>query len=41
VFTVEELIQKVPESLMNGIVPVVPVVKMQDAVKASEVKKAS
>jgi 3-oxoacyl-[acyl-carrier protein] reductase len=41
VFTVEELVQKVPESLMNGIVPVVPVVKMKDAVKASEVKKAS
>jgi 3-oxoacyl-[acyl-carrier protein] reductase len=41
VFTVDELIQKVPESLMNGVVPVVPVVKLEEAVKASEARKAS
>ena len=39
-FTVEELIQDVPASLTSGIVPVVPPVKMADAVKAGDAKKA-
>src|SRR5688572_23536850 len=39
-FTVDELIETVPGSLMNGITPVVPPVKMADAVKAGDVKKA-
>jgi 3-oxoacyl-[acyl-carrier protein] reductase len=38
-FTVDELIETVPGTLMNGIVPVVPPVKMSEAVKASEAKK--
>ncbi len=38
-FTVDELIEAVPGTLMNGIVPVVPPVKMSEAVKASEAKK--
>ena len=33
---VDELIEDVPASLMNGIVPVVPPVKMSEAVKAGE-----
>ena len=40
-FTVDELIETVPGSLMNGITPVVPPVKMSEAVKAGDVKKAS
>ena len=40
-FTVEELIQTVPGTLMSGIVPVVPPVKMADAIRAGEMKKAS
>ena len=39
-FTIEELIETVPGSLMNGIVPVVPTVKSGEAVKAGEVKRA-
>jgi 3-oxoacyl-[acyl-carrier protein] reductase len=38
-FTVDELMESVP-GVMGGIVPVVPHVKMKDAVKASEEKKA-
>ena len=38
-FTVDELIETVPGSLMNGITPIVPVVKHSEAVKASEAKK--
>ena len=38
-FTVDELMETVPASLMSGIVPVVPVVKMADAVSASAAKK--
>ena len=41
VFTVDELVERVPATLMNGIVPVVPVVKMKDAVKSGDMKKAS
>lgn len=37
-FSVEELMETVPGTLMNGIVPVVPPVKMADAVKAGEKK---
>jgi len=37
-FTVDELMEDVPVSLMAGIVPVVPVVKAADAVKAGEKK---
>ena len=37
-FTVDELIEAVPGSLMNGIVPVVPPVKMSEAVKAGEAR---
>ena len=39
-FTIDELIETVPGSLMNGITPVVPPVKMSEAIKASDVKKA-
>lgn len=39
-FTIEELIEDVPQSLMSGIVPVVPPVKMSEAVKSGDVKKA-
>ena len=38
-FTVDELIETVPGSLMNGITPIVPVVKKEEAVKASEARK--
>jgi 3-oxoacyl-[acyl-carrier protein] reductase len=38
-FTIDELIETVPGSLMNGIVPVVPPVKMSEAQKAGEPKK--
>ena len=38
-FTVDELMETVPGTLMNGIVPVVPPVKMSEAVKAGEAKK--
>ncbi len=38
-FTLDELIEAVPGSLMNGITPVVPPVKKSEAVKASEAKK--
>ena len=38
-FTIDELIEDVPQSLMSGIVPVVPPVKMSEAVKSGEVKK--
>ena len=39
-FTIDELIETVPGSLMNGITPVVPPVKMSEAVKAGDLKKA-
>jgi 3-oxoacyl-[acyl-carrier protein] reductase len=38
-FTIEELMEDVPQSLMSGIVPVVPPVKMSEAVKSGAVKK--
>jgi 3-oxoacyl-[acyl-carrier protein] reductase len=38
-FTVDELIADVPGALMSGIVPVVPPVKMSEAIKAGEEKK--
>ena len=38
-FSVDELMESVP-GLMSGIVPVVPPVKMSEAVKAGEEKKA-
>lgn len=38
-FSVDELIEVIPASLMNGITPVVPPVKKADAVKAGEAKK--
>lgn len=38
-FTLDELIEDVPQSLMSGIVPIVPPVKMSEAVKAGDVKK--
>jgi NAD(P)-dependent dehydrogenase (short-subunit alcohol dehydrogenase family) len=40
-FTIDELIEDVPQSLMSGIVPVVPPVKMSEAVKSGDLKKAS
>jgi 3-oxoacyl-[acyl-carrier protein] reductase len=40
-FTIDELIEDVPVSLMNGIVPIVPPVKLSEAVKSGDVKKAS
>jgi hypothetical protein len=38
-FTVDELIQSVPASLMSGIVPVAPPVKSADAVRSGDMKK--
>ena len=40
-FTVDELIETVPGSLMNGITPVVPPVKMSEAVKSGDAKKSA
>jgi len=40
-FTLDELIDTVPASLMNGITPMVPPVKMADAVKAGDAKKTA
>lgn len=40
-FTVDELIQRIPTTIMVGLTPVVPPVKMQDAVKSGDLKKAS
>jgi 3-oxoacyl-[acyl-carrier protein] reductase len=40
-FTIDELIETVPGSLMNGITPVVPPVKMSEAIKASDAKKTA
>jgi NAD(P)-dependent dehydrogenase (short-subunit alcohol dehydrogenase family) len=40
-FTIDELIEDVPVSLMSGIVRVVPPVKMSEAVKSGDLKKAS
>ena len=40
-FSLEDLIEAVPGSLMNGIVPVVPPVKRDEALKAGDQKKAS
>ena len=40
-FTVDELIEAVPTSLMNGITPVVPPVKVSEAVKAGDAKKTA
>jgi NAD(P)-dependent dehydrogenase (short-subunit alcohol dehydrogenase family) len=40
-FTLDELIEDVPTSLMNGITPVVPPVKAAEAVKAGDVKKTA
>lgn len=39
-FTIDELIEAVPGSLMNGIIPVVPPVKVSEAVKSGDLKKA-
>jgi 3-oxoacyl-[acyl-carrier protein] reductase len=39
-FTIDQLAEKIPGTLMNGIIPVVPPVKMQDAIKSTDVKKA-
>ena len=39
-FTLEELRSDIPLTIMSGIVPVVPVVKMKDAQPASESRKA-
>ncbi len=39
-FSVDELIESVPGSLMSGIVPVAPPVKLADAVKSGDVRKA-
>jgi hypothetical protein len=40
-FTIDELTEDVPVSLMNGIVPVVPPVKMREAMRSGDLKKAS
>ncbi|MEZ5764360.1 MAG: SDR family NAD(P)-dependent oxidoreductase [Xanthobacteraceae bacterium] len=40
-FSVGELIERVPTTIMVGLTPVVPAVKMKDAVKAGDLKKAS
>jgi len=40
-FDLDELIEDVPTSLMNGITPVVPPVKMAEAVKAGDLKKTA
>jgi hypothetical protein len=38
-FTIDELIEDVPVSLMNAIVPVVPPVTMSEAAKSGDLKK--
>ena len=38
-FTVEQLIELIPATVMNGVTPVVPAVRMQDAIKSSDEKK--
>jgi hypothetical protein len=40
-FTLDELIEDAPVSLMNGTVPVAPPVKMSEAAKSGDLKKAS
>lgn len=40
-FTIDELLEDVPQSLMTGITPVVPPVKMSEAVKSGDVKKTA
>lgn len=40
-FSVGELIERVPSTIMVGLTPVVPAVKMKDAVKSGDLKKAS
>jgi NAD(P)-dependent dehydrogenase (short-subunit alcohol dehydrogenase family) len=40
VFTVAELVERIPATLMNGVTPLVPVVEMKDAQRGSEAKKA-
>lgn len=40
VFTVDQLIELIPGAVVNGLTPVVPPVKMQDAVKSGESQKA-
>lgn len=39
-FTIDELAERIPATIMSGIVPVVPPVKMADAVKSGDLKKA-
>jgi hypothetical protein len=39
--TIDILVEDVPVSLMNGIVPVVPAVKISEAAKSSDLNKAS
>jgi len=40
VFSVADLVKRIPATLMNGVTPPFPVVEPKDAVKASEAKKA-
>jgi len=39
VFTVDQLIELIPATVMSGVTPVVPTVRMQDAIKSTDVKK--
>jgi NAD(P)-dependent dehydrogenase (short-subunit alcohol dehydrogenase family) len=39
VFTVEQLIEQIPATVMQGLTPVVPTVRMQDAVRVGDEKK--
>jgi 3-oxoacyl-[acyl-carrier protein] reductase len=38
-FTVDQLIELIPATVANGLTPVVPPVRMQDAIKSTDVKK--
>jgi hypothetical protein len=39
VFTVDQLIELIPATVASGVTPVVPPVRMQDAIKSTDVKK--
>jgi 3-oxoacyl-[acyl-carrier protein] reductase len=39
VFTVDQLIELIPSTVASGLTPVVPPVKMQDAIRSTDAKK--
>jgi 3-oxoacyl-[acyl-carrier protein] reductase len=38
-FTIDQLIELIPSTVMNGVTQVVPPVKRQDAIRSTDVKK--